>query len=79
MQVWTPGSWTGLVMFVMSKMRTPRNRVVGVAAGVDEQSFLPRFSSTDMKSRFPYTERSPCPPGQTTVVTSAGAAGSLTS
>ena len=29
-----------------------------------------RVSSTDMKSRFPYTETSPCPPGQTTAVAS---------
>jgi hypothetical protein len=37
----------------MSKMRTPRKRVAAVAAGVSVQSIFPRFSSTDMKRRFP--------------------------
>ena len=40
-------------MFEMSKMRTPRNRVALVAAGVSVQSFFARVSSTDMNSRFP--------------------------
>ena len=39
-------------MFEMSKMRTPRKRVVASAAGVSVQSFFARVSSTDMKSRF---------------------------
>jgi hypothetical protein len=37
----------------MSKIRTPRNRVCAVGAGVSVQSILARFSSTDMNSRFP--------------------------
>ena len=36
----------------MSKIRTPRKRVVASAGGVDEQSIFPRVSSTDMNSRF---------------------------
>ena len=59
----------------MSKMRTPRKRVVASAAGVAVQSILARVSSTDMNSRLPYTDRSPCPPGHTTDVRRVGAAG----
>ena len=62
----------------MSKMRTPRKRVSGVAAGVSVQSILPRVSSTDMNSRLRYTDTSPCPPGQTTDVRSVGAPGFAT-
>ena len=62
-------------MLLMSKMRTPRKRVVASAAGVSVQSFFARVSSTDMNSRFLYTDRSPWPPGQTTEVVSVGAAG----
>ena len=50
-QVCTPPTCTGLLMLLMSKMRTPRKRVSGVAAGVEVQSFFARFSSTDMNRR----------------------------
>ena len=66
---------TGAAMLLMSKMRTPRNRVVALAAGVNVQSIFPRVSSTDMKSRSPQTDMSPWPPGQTTDVFSVGEAG----
>ena len=61
----------------MSKIRTPRNRSgspVGTAGA--PQSVRDRVSSADMKSRFPYTETSPWPPGQTTAVRICGLAGS---
>ena len=51
--VCTWATCTGASMFEMSKMRTPRIRVSASAAGVSEQSFFPRFSSTDMNSRLP--------------------------
>jgi hypothetical protein len=56
----------------MSKMRTPRNTG---AAGSVEQLVLALASSTDMNSRFPYTDRSPWKPGQMTVATRVGFAG----
>src|SRR5690349_736834 len=61
----------------MSKMRTPRKRsaLTLSAISVEPQSTRPRFSSTDMKSRLPSTDGSPCPPGQTMVVRSFGAVG----
>ncbi len=63
-------------MLLMSKMRTPRKRS-GFPDGTAgaPQSVRARVSSTDMKSRFPYTETSPWPPGQTTAVRIAGFAG----
>ncbi len=51
--VCTPPTCTGAAMLLMSKMRTPWNRVAAVAAGVSVQSILARVSSTDMKSRLP--------------------------
>jgi hypothetical protein len=58
----------GLSMSLMSKMRTPRKRsgLTGSGTPCTPQSTRPRVSSTDMKSRLPCTETSPCPPGQTT-------------
>jgi hypothetical protein len=64
-------------MSLMSKIRTPWNRVPTV--GSVPQSTRARDSSTDMNSRFPWTDRSPWPPGHTTLVTLTGAAGSDTS
>ena len=48
----------------MSKMRTPRKRsaLTSPWAPPVPQSSRPRFSSTDMNSRFPRTETSPWPP-----------------
>ena len=54
----------------MSKIRTPWNRVPTV--GLVPQSTRARVSSTDMNSRLPWTDRSPCPPGHTTLVTFVG-------
>ena len=74
-QVWTCWTWTGASMLEMSKMRMPRKRVSAVAGGSSVQSFFARVSSTDMKSRFPYTDRSPWPPGHTTAAFMTGAEG----
>ena len=76
-QVCTAATWTGLATSLMSKIRTPWNRVPTV--GLVPQSTRARDSSTDMNSRFPWTDMSPWPPGHTTFVTFAGAAGSETS
>ena len=54
-QVCTPGSCTGLLWSLMSKIRTPRKRsgLTAPAAPWLPQSMRPRVSSTDMKSRSP--------------------------
>ena len=73
-QVWTAATCFGLLMSLMSKMRTPRNRSgldVSVTPWVP-QSTRPRVCSTDMKSRLPWTDMSPWPPGQTTDASSRG-------
>ncbi len=73
-QVCTCATIFGASRFVMSKMRTPRKRSVLTVSCTPcvPQSSRPRVSSTDMKSRFPCTETSPCPPGQAIVVRSFG-------
>src|SRR4029077_20462693 len=79
--VWTAASCFGFVKSVMSKMRTPRKRS-GLTASVTPcvpQSMRPRVSSTDMKSRLPYTDTSPWPPGQTIDAMSFGDGESLMS
>ena len=50
-----PGNCTGLLMSLMSKMRTPRKRSRFMAPGAPcvPQSMRPRVSSTDMNSRSP--------------------------
>jgi hypothetical protein len=58
-----------------SKIRMPRNRVSGVAGGVDEQSFLAAVDSTETNSRLPHTDTSFWLPGQDSAVFSTGAAG----
>ena len=64
---------------LMSKMRTPRNRsaLTGAVTPCVPQSIAPRVCSTDMNSRLPWIDTSPCPPGQTTDATSRGLRGVL--
>ena len=67
-QVCTAATCFGLLMSVMSKMRTPRKRSALTVASTPlvPQSTRPRVCSTDMNSRLPWTDTSPWPPGQTT-------------
>src|SRR5215472_14335346 len=72
--VCTAATCFGFVMSLMSKMHTPRNRstlTTSVTPCVP-QSIRPRVCSTDMNSRWPYTDMSPWPPGQTTDDSSRG-------
>ena len=64
-------------MSVMSKMRTPRKRSALTGAWIPcvPQSRRPRVCSTDMNSRLPWIETSPCPPGQTIEAASFGLLG----
>ena len=64
--VWIAATCFGLLRSLMSKIRTPRKRSTFTSVGTPcvPQSMRPRVCSTDMKSRLPWIETSPCPPGQ---------------
>ncbi len=72
--VCTAATCFGFFTSVMSKMRTPRKRSALTAGSTPcvPQSSRPRVCSTDMTSRLPCTETSPCPPGQTIEASSFG-------
>ncbi|PYR73992.1 MAG: hypothetical protein DMF86_19290 [Acidobacteria bacterium] len=71
----------GFVTSLMSKMRMPRKRsaLTGVGTPSVPQSRRPRTCSTDMKSRWPWTEMSPWPPGHTIDASNLGRFGRSTS
>ena len=73
-QVCTAATCFGLRRSLMSKMRMPRKRsaLTGACTPCVPQSSRPRVCSTDMNSRLPCTDTSPCPPGHTTDASSCG-------
>ena len=71
-------TYLGFALSLMSKIRMPSQPSGRRRAGSRRPS-SERGSSTDRNSRFPATETSFCPPGQSTRLTTFGLVGSLMS